>query len=420
MGMFLALQFLNTDCFLLSKQHYHIVDFPHRIFIRKKPTEEPFLNSKKSKKYMYYSHNLHSYSSPSSNKMEEEHEDGHLPHYSKMTVEKIVKLLALAEDPVWELLRFEAHTSANIDSTVAPSMTSQILNYNNIGDASRALMSYKLKSTFLGIEEINTFTKDLCANYPSLRMHFRQDVLAPVLHDSSIPNLISSFLYDKGFHAVATYRLSHYLQISGRQTLARYLQSLNSEYFAADIHPSCKIGNSLFLSSGTCVVIGETATIGDDVILMQGVTLGGTGKEKGDRHPKIGNGVILSAASVVLGNIQIGDGCIIGSRSVVLRPLPSFTRGSGVPAKIISTLWPQLKSVIDNEKLWIKEGEKNPVSRDLNFDDQSIHVNEDNLPKKTRDTKKYLLSHFSDGIRSDLTISSIEADLVEDDNLFDI
>ena len=371
-------------------------------------------HSKKAlEKVKLYSSSL---DSPGS-KTEYDNNDDSLLHYSRMSVEKLVKLVAQADDPVWELLRFEAQTSANIDSTVAPSLTSQILKYDNIGDASRALMSYKLKSTFLGMEEINTFTKDLCSEYPLLRMHFRQDVLAPVLHDSSIPNLISSFLYDKGFHAVATYRLSHYLQVSGRQSLSRYLQSLNSEYFAADIHPSCKIGNSLFLSSGTCVVIGETATIGDDVILMQGVTLGGTGKEKGDRHPKIGNGVILSASSVVLGNIQIGDGCIIGSRSVVLRPLPSFTRGSGVPAKIISTLWPQLKNVIDNERF--TEDGNNEVDGKGNKNENTA------LIKEYKDTNKYLLSHFSDAVRSDSlnpssTVSPVGADIVDQDSTFDI
>ena len=144
------------------------------------------------------------------------------------------------------------------------------------------------------------------------------------------------FLFFKGFLALQTHRVAHWLWNEGRQTLAFYLQSRSSELFQVDIHPATRIGKGVFIDHGTGIVIGETAVIGDDVSMLQGVTLGGTGAEQGDRHPKVGNGVLLGAGAKVLGNIIIGDNAKVASGSVVLKPVPPGCTAAGVPARLVN------------------------------------------------------------------------------------
>jgi serine O-acetyltransferase len=154
--------------------------------------------------------------------------------------------------------------------------------------------------------------------------------------DPACKGYLQPFLFFKGYLAVQTHRVAHVLWKSGRETLAFYLQSRASELFQVDIHPAARMGSGLFVDHGTGIVIGETAVVGDDVSMLHGVTLGGTGAERGDRHPKIGRGVLLGAGAKVLGNIEIGEYAKIASGSVVLKPVPANCTAAGVPARLVA------------------------------------------------------------------------------------
>lgn len=162
------------------------------------------------------------------------------------------------------------------------------------------------------------------------------DLKAVFERDPACKGYLQPFLFFKGFLALQTQRVAHWLWREGRETLAFYLQSRSSEIFQVDIHPATRIGSGVFVDHGTGIVIGETAVIGDDVSMLQGVTLGGTGAEQGDRHPKIGKGVLLGAGAKVLGNIVIGDYAKIASGSVVLKPVPPGCTAAGVPARLVN------------------------------------------------------------------------------------
>ena len=184
---------------------------------------------------------------------------------------------------------------------------------------------------------INIFD-EICVQKPELPALWALDLLSSTLRDSSNPSAVSVLLFSRGFHTLVAYRFSHHLWITGRTELARYFQSIISKTLGADIHPAARIGVGCFLSSGTSVVIGETAVVGDNVCISHGVTLGGTGKESGNRHPKVGNGVLLASGCIVMGNIKVGEGSIINAGSVVTKEVEPFTQVAGVPAKFLSYL----------------------------------------------------------------------------------
>src|SRR5262249_4895740 len=151
----------------------------------------------------------------------------------------------------------------------------------------------------------------------------------------AVDRCIEPVLYFKGFHAIQTHRLAHWLWNKGRKDFAYYLQSRSSSEFQCDIHPAAKIGRGIFLDHATGLVVGETAVIGDNVSILHGVTLGGTGKEGSDRHPKIGSGVLIGAGAKILGNIEIGHCSRVAAGSVVLKAVPPKTTVAGVPAKVV-------------------------------------------------------------------------------------
>ena len=155
--------------------------------------------------------------------------------------------------------------------------------------------------------------------------------------DPACMRLIEPVLYFKGFHAIQTHRLAHWLWNSGRKDFALYLQSRSSEVFQTDIHPAAVMGKGIFLDHATGLVVGSTSVIGDDVSMLQDVTLGGTGKERGDRHPKIRRGVLIGAGAKILGNIEIGACSRIAAGSVVLQAVPRNSTVAGVPAKVVGT-----------------------------------------------------------------------------------
>ncbi len=170
---------------------------------------------------------------------------------------------------------------------------------------------------------------------PSIAEAFRADLLAVLDRDPACTRLIEPALYFKGFHALQTYRLAHAAWKNGRSDFALCLQSLSSQTFQTDIHPAAEIGKGVFIDHATGVVIGSTAVIEDDVSMLHGVTLGGTGKMRGDRHPKVRHGVLIGAGAKILGNIEIGHCALIAAGSVVLDPVPPCKTVAGVPARIV-------------------------------------------------------------------------------------
>jgi serine O-acetyltransferase len=164
---------------------------------------------------------------------------------------------------------------------------------------------------------------------------FRADLAAVYDRDPACGRYMEPLLYFKGFHALAVHRFAHALWTLGRRDFALYLQSQSSKMFSVDINPATRIGNGIMIDHGHGIVIGETATIGDNVSILQGVTLGGTGKETGDRHPKVSDNVLIGAGAKVLGNIRIGECSRVAAGSVVLKDVPPNSTVAGVPAKIV-------------------------------------------------------------------------------------
>ncbi len=238
--------------------------------------------------------------------------------------------------PVWASLRNEALAACRSEPPLASLLDAVILRHSGLGDALSYQMARKLGDAVLmpiSLREICIEAQDAD---PSIVSDAEADLRAVFERDPACKGYLQPFLFFKGFLALQTYRLSHWLWGQGRETLALYLQSRTSELFQVDIHPAARIGSGVFIDHATGVVIGETAVVGDDVSLLHGVTLGGTGAERGDRHPKIGKGVLLGAGAKVLGNILIGDYAKIASGSVVLKPVPAGCTAAGVPARLIN------------------------------------------------------------------------------------
>ncbi|HEX3367016.1 serine O-acetyltransferase [Phenylobacterium sp.] len=238
--------------------------------------------------------------------------------------------------PVWAALRNEAEAAGQKEAALASLLAAVILNHKSLGGALSYQLARKLGDQELRAMSIREIAEDAYEANPGLVSTAEADLKAVFERDPACKGYLQPFLFFKGFLALQTQRVAHWLWEEGRETLALYLQSRMSELFQVDIHPATRIGRGVFIDHGTGIVIGETAVIGDDVSMLQGVTLGGTGAERGDRHPKIGRGVLLGAGAKVLGNIVIGDYAKIASGSVVLKPVPAGCTAAGVPARLVN------------------------------------------------------------------------------------
>jgi serine O-acetyltransferase len=238
--------------------------------------------------------------------------------------------------PVWAALRNEAEAAGQKEAALASLLAAVILNHKSLGGALSYQLARKLGDQELRAMSIREIAEDAYEANPGLVSTAEADLKAVFERDPACKGYLQPFLFFKGFLALQTQRVAHWLWEEGRETLALYLQSRMSELFQVDIHPATRIGRGVFIDHGTGIVIGETAVIGDDVSMLQGVTLGGTGAERGDRHPKIGKGVLLGAGAKVLGNIEIGDYAKIASGSVVLKPVPAGCTAAGVPARLVN------------------------------------------------------------------------------------
>jgi len=241
-----------------------------------------------------------------------------------------------APPPVWAALRNEAEAVARDETALASLVATTILNHKSLGDALSYQLARKLGDQELRAMTLREVAQDAYAADPALVDMAEADLRAVFERDPACKGYMQPFLFFKGFLALQTHRVAHWLWTEGRETLAFYMQSRMSELFQVDIHPATRIGRGVFIDHGTAIVIGETAVIEDDVSMLQGVTLGGTGAERGDRHPKIGKGVLLGAGAKVLGNIKIGDYAKIASGSVVLKPVPAGCTAAGVPARLVN------------------------------------------------------------------------------------
>ena len=236
-------------------------------------------------------------------------------------------------DPMWEAMRAEALADAESEPVLSSFLYSSILSQKSFDRALANVLANRLAcAQLLPTQLVELFLEVLESN-EDVRLAARCDVAATRARDPACRTHADCLLYFKGFHAIQTYRLAHALWARGQRLLAVALQSRGSEVFAVDIHPAAVMGRGILLDHGTGVVIGETAVIGDRVSIMQGVTLGGTGKEHGDRHPKVGTGVLIGAHACVLGNIRVGEGAMIAAGSLVLKSVPPHAMVSGSPAR---------------------------------------------------------------------------------------
>ena len=239
------------------------------------------------------------------------------------------------EGQVWSALRQEAEAAVLEEPMLAGILQTTVLEQDSIA----AAFSFRLAQRLGGGDLSRMAVRDLgLAAFnadPSLRASLVRDLSAIRERDPTCTRFLDPFLYYKGLTALEAHRVAHWLWHQGRITLALNFQSRVSEVFQADIHPAARIGSGVFIDHATGVVIGETAIVADDVSILQNVTLGGNGKERGDRHPKIGRGVLLSVGAKVLGNITVGEGARVAAAAVVLTDVPPFSTVAGVPAKVI-------------------------------------------------------------------------------------
>ncbi|MBJ6723955.1 serine O-acetyltransferase [Geomesophilobacter sediminis] len=239
------------------------------------------------------------------------------------------------EDPVWDRLHDEVADIAHREPMLASYLQATVLNHASLEDALSYLLASKLASAHFAAMSLRDVIQEALGGAPEVREAIRADLTAVLDRDPAARGLAQPFLHYKGFHALESYRIAHWLWEQGREPLAYYLQNRISEMFAVDIHPAARIGKGILIDHGTSVVIGETAVVGDDVSMLHEVTLGGTGKESGDRHPKVGNGVLIGAGAKILGNVKIGDWSKVASGSVVLKEVPAHATVAGVPARVV-------------------------------------------------------------------------------------
>jgi len=238
-------------------------------------------------------------------------------------------------DPIWTSMREEAREAVANDPVLAAFMYAAILNQETLEDAVIHRISERLDHSDLSADLIRQAFGAMRADQPDWSAVVRVDIQAVYDRDPACDRFLMPVLYFKGFHALQTHRLAHWLWNGGRRDFALYLQSRSSSVFQTDINPAAKIGKGIFIDHATGLVVGETATIGDNVSILQGVTLGGTGKTAGDRHPKIRDGVLIGSGAKILGNIEIGHCTKVAAGSVVLKSVPHNKTVAGVPARIV-------------------------------------------------------------------------------------
>ncbi|GKY88745.1 serine O-acetyltransferase [Sinisalibacter aestuarii] len=238
-------------------------------------------------------------------------------------------------DPVWDRITAEAEVAVGREPLMGGLIHSCVLHHSSLEKALSYRISAKLASNEMSMLVLREVADEAYASDPTLAEAARADLMAVLERDPATHRLLQPILYFKGFQAMQAYRVSHWLWKRGRKDLAFFHQMRASEVYGIDIHPAAKIGKGIMIDHAHSIVIGETTVVGDNVSMLHSVTLGGTGKEDGDRHPKIGNEVLIGAGAKVLGNIRVGCCSRIAAGSVVLEDVPDATTVAGVPAKVV-------------------------------------------------------------------------------------
>jgi len=238
-------------------------------------------------------------------------------------------------DPAWDQITTEAHEAVKQQPLMGGLIHACILHHTSLEKALSYRIAAKLCSNEMSMVILREIVDQAYGDNPSLVEAARADLVAVYDRDPACHRLLQPILYFKGYQAIQAYRVGHYLWKKGDYDLSYFFQMRISEIFGVDIHPAAQIGRGIMIDHAHSIVIGETAVVGDNVSMLHSVTLGGTGKEEEDRHPKIGDGVLIGAGAKVLGNITIGECSRIAAGSVVLQEIPRCKTVAGVPAKIV-------------------------------------------------------------------------------------
>ncbi|MEN8832190.1 MAG: serine O-acetyltransferase [Pacificibacter sp.] len=258
-------------------------------------------------------------------------------------------------DPVWSQIVIEARQAVDAEPLLGGLVHACILHHSTLEDALAYRVAQKLASADMSEQLLRELIDEAYANDPALGQAARADIVAVYDRDPACHRYIQPLLYFKGFQAIQSYRIANWLWRNGREDLAYFIQMRVSEQFSIDIHPACKIGQGLFLDHAHSLVFGETAVIGNNVSILHSVTLGGTGKQDEDRHPKIGDGVLIGAGASILGNIKIGECSRVAAGSVVLNEVPRCKTVAGVPAKVVGEAGCSQPSVSMNQLVGARE-----------------------------------------------------------------
>jgi len=254
-------------------------------------------------------------------------------------------------DPVWSRIRDEAQQAVILEPLLGGLVHSSVLHHKTLEQALAYRFALKLSSGEMSVQILREIADAAYAQEPALGQAARSDLVAVLERDPACHRLIQPMLYFKGFQAVQAYRIGHWLWKQDRVDLAYFIQARVSEVFGVDIHPGARVGKGIMIDHAHSIVVGETAVVGDNVSMLHSVTLGGTGKEDDDRHPKIGDGVLIGAGAHVLGNIKVGNCSRIAAGSVVLDPVPACKTVAGVPARIVGEAGCSQPSVSMNQLL---------------------------------------------------------------------
>ena len=238
-------------------------------------------------------------------------------------------------DPIWAKIREEAKEASSQDRQISGYMYSQVLSQKTLEKVLSVNLSKHIETIHVEYRIIEDLFDEFYSTDKQIQQTIRADISAVYERDPACHRYIEPILYFKGFQALQVHRLANWLWVNGRSEFAYYLQSLSSRVYSVDIHPAAKLGKGIFIDHATGIVIGETAVIDDNVSMLHDVTLGGTGKKSGDRHPKVKSGVLIGAGAKILGNIKIGVSARVAAGSVVLNDVPDGVTVAGVPARVI-------------------------------------------------------------------------------------
>jgi serine O-acetyltransferase len=259
-----------------------------------------------------------------------------------------------AYDPIWSEIRKEAQAAMSAEPALGSFVHATVLSHSRLEDAICHRLAQRLDQSDVDPVLLNQTFVELLVAHQELGAAFRADLAAVFDRDPACNRYLEPLLYFKGFHALVAYRFANALWHDGRQDFALFLQSQSSRTFGVDIHPAARFGQGIMIDHATGVVIGETAVVGNNCSFLHGVTLGGSGKETGDRHPKIGENVLIGAGAKVLGNIAVGDGSRIAAGSVVLVNVPAHVTVAGVPAKVVGSAG-CAEPALEMEQTWVDD-----------------------------------------------------------------